>query len=395
MAFSTSQPVPASGDLRINQAAGSDGAAQVYLFRVLLAAGPQDIRRFAGVALSRSYVDSAVLKSLRKAANPIGADTKPVFAVFESGRQILASPGWSGHAESRNSLAPRLPLWEIAGAYSGTTVEDIARGQFRRNLLISMLALAALGVAAFATFTMATRETRLARMKSAFVSNVSHEMKTPLALISMYAETLESGRISAPGKLRDYYHTILRESRKLANLVENVLDFARLEAGRAQIRLEHIDLGELAAEVARNFEEQLQIEGFKLSLEIEPGLPPVEGDRSALSQALLNLVDNAMKYSADTKEIGIAVRQAGGAIAVEVTDKGIGIDPSEQQRIFEQFYRTGDPMTQKVRGAGLGLALVRHIVAAHRGRVELRSTPGRGSAFSVVLPTHAPDTSPS
>ena len=395
MAFSTSQPVPGSGDLRINQAAGPDGAAQVYLFRVLLAAGPQDIRRFAGVALTRSYVHSAVLKSLTKAANPIGADTKPVFAVFESGRQILASPGWSGHGESRNSLAPRLPLWEIAGAYSGTTVEDIARDQFRRNLLISLLALAALGVAAFATFTMATRETRLARMKSAFVSNVSHEMKTPLALISMYAETLESGRISAPGKVRDYYQTILRESRKLANLVENVLDFAKLETGRVQIRLEHIDLGELAVEVARNCDEQLQIEGFKLSLEIEPGLPPIKGDRSALSQALRNLVDNAMKYSADTKEIGIAVRRAGDAIAVEITDKGIGIDPSEQQKVFEQFYRAGDPMTQKVRGAGLGLALVRHIVAAHQGRVELRSTPGRGSVFSVVLPTHAPHTSPS
>ena len=211
----------------------------------------------------------------------------------------------------------------------------------------------------------------------------------------MYAETLESGRISAPGKVRDYYQTILRESRKLANLVENVLDFAKLETGRVQIRLEHIDLGELAVEVARNCDEQLQIEGFKLSLEIEPGLPSVEGDRSALSQALRNLVDNAMKYSADTEEIGIAVRRASDAIAVEITDKGIGIDPSEQQKVFEQFYRAGDPMTQKVRGAGLGLALVRHIVAAHQGRVELRSTPGRGSVFSVVLPTHAPHTSPS
>ncbi len=394
MAFSMSQPVPGDSELRINQAAGPDGA-QVYLFRVLSATGPQDVGRFAGVAFSRSYIQSVLLKGITKAANPMGADTKPVFAVFESGRQILAAPGWSGRAESRTSLAPLLPLWEIAGAYSGTTVEDIARGQFRRNLVISLLALVALGVAAFATFTMATRETRLARMKSAFVSNVSHEMKTPLALISMYAETLDSGRISAPDKVRDYYRTILRESRKLAHLVENVLDFARLEAGRAQIRFEQIDVGELAAEVARNCEEQLRMEGFKLSLEIDPELPPIEGDRSRLSQALLNLVDNAVKYSADTKEVGIAVRRADNAVVVEITDKGIGINPSEQQRIFEQFYRAGDPMTQKVRGAGLGLALVRHIVAAHQGRVELRSTPGRGSAFSVVLPAHARGTSSS
>ena len=389
-----SQPVPGSGELRIDQSVGPEGT-RIYLFRVLSATGPQDIRRFAGVTFSRAYVHSTLLKSVIKASNPAGADTKPVFAVFESGRQILTAPGWSGRAESRTSLAPWLPLWEIAAAYSGTTIEDIARGQFRRTLLVSLLALAALGVAAFATFTMAARETRLARMKSAFISNVSHEMKTPLALISMYAETLESGKISAPDKIRDYYRTILRESGKLAHMVDNVLDFARLESGRAAVRLELIDVGELATEVARNCGEQLRLGGFKLSLEIEPELPPIEGDRFALSQALMNLLDNAVKYSADTKEIRIAARRADGSVVVEIADKGIGIDPSEQQRIFEQFYRAGDPMTQKVRGAGLGLALVRHIVAAHRGRVELRSAPGSGSAFSVVLPAPARGVNPS
>ena len=319
-----SQPVPGDSELRIDQSAGP-GGTRIYLFRVLSATGPQDIRRFAGITFSVSYVSSALLKSVTKASNPAGAGTKPVFAVFESGRQILAAPGWSGRAESRTSLAPWLPLWEIAGAYSGRTVEDIAHDQFRRDLLISLLALAALGVAAFATFTMATRETRLARMKSAFISNVSHEMKTPLALISMYAETLESGKISAPDKTRDYYRTILRESRKLAHMVDNVLDFARLESGRAQIRLERIDVGELATEVVRNCDEHLGLGGFKLSLEIEPELPLIEGDRYALSQALLNLLDNAVKYSADTKEIGIAARRADGSVVVEITDKGIGI----------------------------------------------------------------------
>jgi signal transduction histidine kinase len=394
MAFSMSQPVPGNNDLRINQSAGN-GGTRVYLFRVLSATGPEDVRRFAGVTFSRSYVERSLLKSVSKASNPSGADTKPVFAVFESGKQILAAPGWSGRAESRTSLTPWLPFWEIAAAYSGTTVEDIARGQFRRDLLVSLLALVALGVAAFATFTMATRETRLARMKSAFISNVSHEMKTPLALISMYAETLESGKISSPDKIRAYYRTIHRESGKLSHMVDNVLDFARLESGWAQSRLEQIDVGDLATEVVRNCDERLGLGGFKLTLEIEPELPPIVGDRSALSQALLNLLDNAVKYSADTKEIGIAARRADGSVVVEITDKGIGIDPSEQQRIFEQFYRAGDPMTQKVRGAGLGLALVRRIVAAHRGRVELRSTPGKGSAFSVVLPAHAPSVNPS
>jgi len=394
MAFTMSQELPGSGELRIGHAADPEGA-RVYLFRVLSAAGPLDVRRFAGVKFSRSYLRSALLKGAAKAANTVGADTRPVFAVFESGRQILATPGWSGQAEWRSSLAPRLPLWEVACAYSGTTVADIARDQFRGNLLISLVALVALGVAALATFTMAARETRLARMKSAFVSNVSHEMKTPLALIGMYAETLDSGRVSAPDKVREYYRTILRESRKLAHMVENVLDFARLESGRAHIRFEQIDLGELATEVARGCEEQLRAGGFTLSLDIEPELPPIEGDRAALSEALLNLLDNAAKYSAEVKEIGISVRRAGNTIAVEITDQGIGIEPSEQQKIFEQFYRAGDPLTQKGRGAGLGLALVRHIVAAHRGRIEVRSAPGRGSAFSVLLPATAPGASSS
>ncbi len=389
MAFSTSQPFPGSNDLRIDQSAGP-GGTRIHLFRVLAAAGPQGPGRFAGVTFSRSFVANALLKSVTGASGSVGADTRPVFAVFEGGRQILSVPGWTGRAESRTSLAPRLSLWEIAAGYRGTTVEEIARGQFRRSLLISLLALAALGIAVSATLTMASREARLARMKSGFISNVSHEMKTPLALISMYAETLECRRISTPDKLQQYYETILCESRKLARMVDNVLDFARLESGRAPVRLERIDVGELAREVVRRWDEHFTLNGFRLSVEIESDLPMVEGDPSALSHALLNLLDNAVKYSNGEKEIGIAVRQAGSAVTVEITDKGIGIDPSEQRKIFEQFYRAGDPMTQKVRGAGLGLALVRQIVAAHRGRVEVRSVPGRGSAFSVVLPAIAP-----
>lgn len=393
MAFSMSQPVPGSDDLRIDQSAGADGM-RIYLFRVLSGTVPQDARRFAGVTFSRSFVVSALLKSLTGASRPAGADTTPVFAVFEAGRQILSVPGWTGRAESRTSLAPRLPLWEVAGGYRGTTVEEIARLQFRRNLLISLLALAALGIAVFATLTMASREARLARLKSGFISNVSHEMKTPLALISMYAETLECGKISTPDKLQEYYGTILRESRKLARMIDNVLDFARLESGRSPVRFERMDVGELAREVVRHWDEHFTLNGFRLSLEIDSDLPLVEGDRTALSHALLNLLDNAVKYSAGQKEIGIAVRRAGSTVTVEITDKGIGIDPSQQRKIFEQFYRTGDPMTQKVRGAGLGLALVRQIVAAHRGHVEVRSIPGRGSAFSVVLPGIATNPNP-
>jgi signal transduction histidine kinase len=365
--------------------------SHLYLFRILSATSSQHIHRFAGVRFKTSYVSNTLQKSVTVASKST-LSSRPVFAVLEAGRQILSTPGWAERAESRTSLAPLLPLWEIEGAYGGTTVEKIARGQFQRGLLTSLLALAAIGVAAFATFTMAVRETRLARMKSAFVANISHEMKTPLALISMYTQTLGNGNVSAPEKVRDYYRIILRECAKLTGMVENVLDFARLEAGGSQMKFERINLGELTADVVHNLEERLQIGGFHWSLDVEPDLPRIEGDRLALSQALLNLLDNAMKYSADTKEIRIAVRRAASTVLVEITDRGIGISASEQHHVFEHFYRTGDPMTQNVRGAGIGLALVQHIVAAHRGRVELRSTPGSGSAFSLVFPVQTPST---
>src|ERR1017187_7364181 len=131
MAFSTSQPFPGTNDLRLDQSAGP-GGTRIHLFRVLAAAGRQDARRFAGVTFSRSFVANALLKAVTGASRPAGPDTRPVFAVFERGRQILSAPGWSGRAESRTSLAPRLPLWEIAAGHLGTTVEDIARGQLRR-----------------------------------------------------------------------------------------------------------------------------------------------------------------------------------------------------------------------------------------------------------------------
>ncbi len=387
MAFWSSRPFHGSSGIALAQIQDPDGA-RVYLFRVIAGDRAEEVKSFVGLLLRRSYVRELFMKSLG-AGRRNGAEGQPVLAVFESGRQVLASPGWAGQGETRTPAGGLFPLWEVAAGYGGTTIEAAARVQFRRSLALAVLAVLGLGLGAFVTLTTAGREAHLAQMKTAFVSNVSHEMKTPLALIRMYAETLEAGRVAAPEKMREYHQVIHRESRRLTGLIDNVLDFARLDAGSHNFRFEAIDVGRLASDLASAFEERLRAGGFRLAVDIEAGLPPVAADRVALSQALANLIDNAAKYSAGARDIHIAVRRNDTGVAVEVKDHGIGIPGFEQGRIFEKFYRVEDPLVRETRGAGLGLTLSKQIVEAHQGRIEVRSAAGCGSTFTVLLPAAA------
>ncbi len=359
-----------------------DGA-RLYVFRVLSGSRSGELKSFAGILLKRQCAISALTASARRLAP--GRAQRAV-AVFENGRQIYASAGWSGAAETRTAVGGIFPLWDVAAGYSGTTVEDLTRAQFRRNLLLAGLAVVGLGLGLLLALGATAREARLARMKAGFVSSVSHEMKTPLALIRMYSETLDSGRITAADKRTEYYRVIRREAEKLTRLIEDVLDFARLDAGGAALRFEHLDLADLAGEIARGFETRLREAGFDVVFEARDSALPVVGDRSALIQAIGNVIDNAAKFSVDRRKICVATWRRGDEALVEVTDSGIGIPTAEQDRIFEKFYRGEDPRVRSVRGAGLGLTLSRQIVQAHRGRMAVRSVPGEGSTFSIVLP---------
>jgi signal transduction histidine kinase len=282
-----------------------------------------------------------------------------------------------------------LPAWRVA-LYEPAGLSP--RAMVRRQAMIFMAALALLlGVIAAglgATYRLVRRESEIARLKSDFVANVSHDLKTPLALIRMFAETLEMDRVPDERRRREYYGVLTRESERLSRLIDNVLDFSRIESGRQRYEITAGSVEPIVHEVVESFRHPIEQQGFVVATAIEPDLPDVPLDGDAVKQALANLVDNAMKYSGDRRRIRVAARRDGdgGGVAVEVADEGIGIPVGERERIFEKFYRIGRSETQGRRGSGVGLALVKHIVEAHGGRVTVDGRPGEGSRFTLHLP---------
>jgi signal transduction histidine kinase len=227
---------------------------------------------------------------------------------------------------------------------------------------------------------------RLSTLKSDFVANVSHELKTPLALIRLFSETLELGRAPTEEKARQYYRVINKESHRLTQLINNILDFSRIEAGRREYRFARADVTRIVEEVLEAYRFQIEQQGFALDVDVADGVPELMVDEEALGQALINLLNNALKYSRDEKHIRVEVRRDGRRVLITVRDRGIGIPKSEHKKVFEKFYRAEHSLMHETKGSGLGLSLVKHIMEAHRGSVELDSAPGKGSAFSLVLP---------
>ena len=303
---------------------------------------------------------------------------------------LAQSSGWDGGApEEERNLEGAFPGLTLAIKLRGTTLAAIGQ-RFAR---ISFLTLAGLslvlagGIAL--TYRNVTKEMALARLKSDFVSNVSHELRTPLSLIRLYAETLEMGRLTSPEKHQEYYRIIRKESERLTALINNILDFSRIEAGRKEYDFRETDMSELVHNTLDSYRYQLEQSGFQFQEKIDE-VPSMRVDREAMARSLLNLVNNALKYSQDRKYIGVNLYRDNGSVKLEVVDQGIGIPHQEQQKIFEKFYRVGDPLVHNTKGSGLGLSLVRHIVQAHGGEVSVDSAPGQGSKFTIVLPVKAP-----
>jgi signal transduction histidine kinase len=236
------------------------------------------------------------------------------------------------------------------------------------------------------TYRSVIKEVALARLKSDFVSNVSHELRTPLSLIRLYAETLELGRINTQDKMNEYYRIIRKESERLTALINNILDFSRIEAGRKEYEFRKTDVAELVCNTLDAYRYQIEQQGFVLQQDIDLDIPPLRVDREAIARSLVNLINNALKYSAEEKFLGVKLYRSNDVLKLEVWDHGIGIPYAEQSKIFEKFYRVGDPLVHNTKGSGLGLSLVRHIARAHGGEVEVESAPGNGSKFTFWLP---------
>jgi signal transduction histidine kinase len=345
-----------------------------------------------GVVRFRFTCDFAHRKLVRdffehKFANPEGAW---VVRVTDSDGTMLYE-----NARTRSSESFEVKRVMHTPSYEGVTLqlrprdrsieEEVRRLAITKTALIGFIDVMLLAGLVL-VWANVRRELRLLRLKSDFVANVSHELKTPLALIRLFAETLELGRVPTEEKKQQYHRIINKESRRLTQLINNILDFSRIEAGRKEYRFVRSDLAAVVRDVVDAYRFQIEQQGFSLEVSIADDLPEMAIDPEALSQALINLVNNAIKYSPDEKAIAVSARREGDRVLVSVRDRGIGIPKNEQRRIFEKFYRVETSVVHTTKGSGLGLALVQHITEAHGGHVEVVSAPGEGSTFTLSLP---------
>jgi signal transduction histidine kinase len=264
--------------------------------------------------------------------------------------------------------------------------------EIRFGWLIVLAAATAL-VGFFAARRAFYRQLRLNEMKSDFVSSVSHELRAPIASVRLMAEGLERGKIQEPAKQHEYFKFIVQECRRLSSLIENVLDFSRIEEGRKRYEMESTDLVALTQQTVKVMETYATERDISITLRVGGAASPVDLDGKAMQQALVNLIDNAIKHSPKGSNIAVGLDfnhaptgAQSSSVLLSVEDHGEGIAASEQDKIFERFYRVGSELRRETQGVGIGLSIVKHIVEAHGGTVTVRSSPGRGSRFTIELP---------
>jgi signal transduction histidine kinase len=356
--------------------------------------GAEDRIAMGGFIYDSDYLAGTFLPEALNAVMPCPAnvDSKtPQTAIMihtaKSPEAIATSAGWDGgKPELERPFEAGFPGLYLGIKLHGTTIADMSH-KFLRTSFMTLGGLSLLLCGGIVlTYRNVTREVALAKLKSDFVSNVSHELRTPLSLIRLYAETLELGRLPDSERQKEYYQIIRKESERLTALITNILDFSRIEAGKKEYEFRETDLADLVRTTMESYRFQIEQHGFQLEQKIDDSLPPLKVDREAIARSLVNLVNNAVKYSSKEKFLGVSLYRSNGSVKLEVADHGIGIPSNEQHKIFEKFYRVGDPLVHNTKGSGLGLSLVRHIVQAHGGCISVESGPGRGSRFTITLP---------
>lgn len=286
------------------------------------------------------------------------------------------------------------PLWifpdyNLGISLVGKSIEDLVTERAMNNLILIGILLLVLIAAVWFVYSAVRKELELAQAKADFVSNVSHELRTPLALISMFAETLEMDRVKTEEKKKEYYSIISHESNRLGRIVNSILNFSKMEAGKRKFNFAEEDLNEVVIEVYQSYSYHLYNKGF--DFEYEPGIdiPKIVIDREAVAEAIVNLLDNAVKYSGDTKFIKMVIGSENDSVFIEVQDKGIGISEADQQKVFDKFYRVSSGLVHTTKGTGLGLSLVKQIMDAHKGNIILKSKVDEGSSFKLLFPINS------
>lgn len=283
------------------------------------------------------------------------------------------------------TLVP-LPKYEVGIAQVGGTVQEVVKRRKRQNLtslgLLILFLLFGLGL----VFRNIRKEVELAQNKADFVSNVSHEIRTPLALINMFAETLLMGRVRTEEKKMEYYGIITKEVSRLTNMVNRILSFSKMEANKRKYSKQEMSVNAVTKEVMNTYSYHLESNGFEYDFVPTDELPHVSADREAIIEVVVNLIDNAMKYSVDTKRVELHTGIEQDMVCITVKDHGMGIPKNQLNKLFEKFYRVPKGDVHDTKGAGLGLTIVKQIMDAHEGKVLVESTEGKGSAFKLLFP---------
>ena len=383
-----------------DQTRRSDGPAYLATAAFVLPELSRDRVVLGGVSFDPCYLKQTFFPEMLaeivneklsdKSGNQIAVMIYPADEGRPEMKPLAVSSGWGeGKPEVARKFDAVFSGLALGIKFQGTSVQQLGESWMHRSFLIlGILSLLIVGGLVL-TKHVVSKEMALARLKSDFVSNVSHELRTPLALIRLYAETLELGRITTKEKKHQYYRIIRKESERLTALINNILDFSRIEAGRKEYEFRETDIADLVRNTLDSYRYQIEQQGFAFQESIDADLPVVRVDREAIARAVVNLVNNALKYSDGEKFLGVKLYRDNGAVKLEVEDHGIGIARRDQSKIFEKFYRTGDPLVHNTKGSGLGLSLVQHITEAHGGEIAVESTPGKGSRFILSLPLAA------
>jgi signal transduction histidine kinase len=307
-----------------------------------------------------------------------------------NGERLLKSEYIPENTSPVNTVFPsNLPSWSLTLYPENSGLFDsLFRPDHSLFLYIFIAIVIILACGLFFTLQTVNNELHLSKMKSYFISTVSHEFKSPLTSIRQMAEMLVRDRVPSAERQRKYYTSILKQSERLSHLIDNILDFSKMEEGHKLFHFEKADIIPVVRDMVESFQQHTADQGFHINLAIPEPLPDVVFDREAMEQVIHNLLDNACKYSGDSREIEVHLLSKGNKIIISVRDNGVGIRKEDHDKIFSRFYRAGEELTQTVKGSGIGLTIVKQIVEAHRGEITVESSPGKGSTFAVSIPLY-------
>lgn len=337
----------------------------------------------SNLALIRDGVKSRLDHNL---AGRFGFQARFAYEIVDANGQVLLSSLKEGRLKfplAQEKLDFANPPWQLRVSFYdyGPASSFLTT----RRIIMGMIALLVIG-AATASVRLLRRDRELTRLKSQFISHASHEMRTPAATIRMIAEMFKMGKVRNRAMAEEYYDTLISESERLTAMINNVLDFARIESRRKTYTLRPCDPEKVTRDAVNLFKTFVIAKDFQVKYEAQPDLPWINADAEAVRQVVCNLLDNAAKYSLDKKEIKVRLFFRDGWITIAVEDQGIGIDPQKQGEIFEPFYRVEDGAGSKIPGTGVGLAIVKSAVEAHNGKIGVKSQLGHGSTFVIMLP---------